>query len=259
MIKFFRKIRQNLFSEGNTGKYFKYAIGEIILVVIGILIALSINNWNENRKESILEQSYYCLLLNDIEQDKIKIEELTALNNKRIEASNKAIIEIQNDKVNLVELGKAIGLSRRDGSQYFVPNTSTYEDIKSSGNLNIIKNKKITKSLNRYTKTVEGYRNTIQSNFNLIINRVTQTADWFNSGVVHSNYKEIFPKEIQDNLSVDLPVKMPDESKSRLYEDLIIEGSLLRRRLELLKLINNEVDIMKSKLSNQCRFRNSLN
>jgi|TARA_R110000737_G_C14509985_1_gene473452 hypothetical protein len=46
MIKFFRKIRQNLVSKGNTGKYLKYAIGEIILVVIGILIALSINNWN---------------------------------------------------------------------------------------------------------------------------------------------------------------------------------------------------------------------
>jgi hypothetical protein len=50
MIKFFRKIRQNLLSEGKTGKYFKYAIGEIILVVIGILIALQINNWNENQK-----------------------------------------------------------------------------------------------------------------------------------------------------------------------------------------------------------------
>ncbi len=46
MIKFFRKTRQNLLSEGKMGKYFKYALGEIILVVIGILIALSINNWN---------------------------------------------------------------------------------------------------------------------------------------------------------------------------------------------------------------------
>ncbi len=51
MIKFFRKIRYDLMEKNKTGKYFKYAIGEIILVVIGILIALQINNWNEERKE----------------------------------------------------------------------------------------------------------------------------------------------------------------------------------------------------------------
>ncbi len=51
MIKFFRKIRQNLLMENKTGKYFKYAIGEIVLVVIGILIALQINNWNGRRHE----------------------------------------------------------------------------------------------------------------------------------------------------------------------------------------------------------------
>jgi hypothetical protein len=50
MIKFFRKIRQKLLTENKFSKYLIYAIGEIILVVIGILIALSINNWNENRK-----------------------------------------------------------------------------------------------------------------------------------------------------------------------------------------------------------------
>ncbi|MCB0461581.1 MAG: DUF6090 family protein [Flavobacteriaceae bacterium] len=50
MIKFFRHIRKSLLMENKTGKYFKYAIGEIVLVVIGILIALSINNWNEKRK-----------------------------------------------------------------------------------------------------------------------------------------------------------------------------------------------------------------
>ena len=47
MIKFFRKIRQNLLIKNKTGKYFKYAIGEIVLVVIGILIALNVNNYNE--------------------------------------------------------------------------------------------------------------------------------------------------------------------------------------------------------------------
>ena len=57
MIKFFRKIRQNLLSENKFSKYFLYAIGEIVLVVIGILIALQINNWNENKKASNSEKS----------------------------------------------------------------------------------------------------------------------------------------------------------------------------------------------------------
>ena len=49
MIKFFRRIRQQLLTENKFGKYLKYAIGEIILVVIGILIAIQINTWNENK------------------------------------------------------------------------------------------------------------------------------------------------------------------------------------------------------------------
>jgi hypothetical protein len=55
MIKFFRKIRQNLLSESKFSKYLVYAIGEILLVVIGILIALQINNWNTNKNNRIFE------------------------------------------------------------------------------------------------------------------------------------------------------------------------------------------------------------
>jgi hypothetical protein len=55
MIKFFRHIRRSLINQNNMGKYFKYAIGEILLVVIGILIALSINNWNESNKRTAQE------------------------------------------------------------------------------------------------------------------------------------------------------------------------------------------------------------
>ncbi len=65
MIKFFRKIRQNLLLENKTGKYLKYAIGEILLVVIGILIALSINNWNQSRIDKRSESKY----LNDIKKE----------------------------------------------------------------------------------------------------------------------------------------------------------------------------------------------
>ena len=59
MIKFFRHIRHNLISENKMGKYLKYAIGEIILVVIGILIALQINNWNQNRLKEIAAVQFY--------------------------------------------------------------------------------------------------------------------------------------------------------------------------------------------------------
>jgi hypothetical protein len=69
MIKFFRKIRQNLLMENKTGKYFKYAIGEIVLVVIGILIALQINNWNENRKHDSTINSVYSIIKSDLLSD----------------------------------------------------------------------------------------------------------------------------------------------------------------------------------------------
>jgi hypothetical protein len=78
MIKFFRKIRQNLLMENKTGKYFKYAIGEIILVVIGILIALSINNWNENQKNKKQLDTIYAIIAQNLKTDlnniKIPIE-----------------------------------------------------------------------------------------------------------------------------------------------------------------------------------------
>jgi hypothetical protein len=73
MIKFFRKIRQNLLMEnlpagqaGKTAKYFKYAIGEIALVVIGILIALSINNWNEQRLLISNQETIYKQVRSDL-------------------------------------------------------------------------------------------------------------------------------------------------------------------------------------------------
>ncbi len=73
MIKFFRKIRYNLMSENKTGKYLKYAIGEIVLVVIGILIALSINNWNEEKKVAEVEKQYMKSLLSDLAKDRIDL------------------------------------------------------------------------------------------------------------------------------------------------------------------------------------------
>jgi hypothetical protein len=77
MIKFFRKIRQNLLIAGKTSKYFKYAIGEIVLVVIGILIALSINNWNENRKLKNSKQKLMLALKQEFSINENTLEKRT--------------------------------------------------------------------------------------------------------------------------------------------------------------------------------------
>lgn len=95
MIKFFRHIRKSLLMENKTSKYFKYAIGEIILVVIGILIALQINNWNEARKSQQSVSVSIAALLTDLKQDTLQLsreireidEDLGRLNNFRIRLS----------------------------------------------------------------------------------------------------------------------------------------------------------------------------
>ena len=74
MIKFFRKIRQNLLMENKTGKYLKYAFGEIVLVVIGILIALSINNWNSNRIQKQKEHLLLSSLNEEFKSNKIQLD-----------------------------------------------------------------------------------------------------------------------------------------------------------------------------------------
>ena len=73
MIKFFRKIRKNLISERKTGKYFKYAIGEIVLVVIGILIALQINTAKNEKNKRIEEITHLENILSDLKQDKSEL------------------------------------------------------------------------------------------------------------------------------------------------------------------------------------------
>jgi len=83
MIKFFRTLRQSLLSEGKTGKpayqfgrYLKYAIGEIVLVVIGILIALQINNWNELKKINKSIADHLVILKLNLLEDKTQLETL---------------------------------------------------------------------------------------------------------------------------------------------------------------------------------------
>ena len=86
MIKFLRKIRQKLIDSGSVTKYLLYASGEILLVVIGILIALQVNNWNEERKQDQVE----LRLLNEIRENlllsRAEIDEVNELNHTLIES-----------------------------------------------------------------------------------------------------------------------------------------------------------------------------
>jgi len=81
MIKFFRKTRYNLMSENKTYKYFKYAVGEIILVMIGILLALQVNNWNEGRKLKIKSKVIVEKIINDLTSDTLNINKLIKMSN----------------------------------------------------------------------------------------------------------------------------------------------------------------------------------
>ena len=235
--------------QNKTGKYLKYAIGEIILVVIGILIALQINNWNENKKDSILEQEYYCLLLEELEQDQQQVLNLKILAKERIISANKAIAEIQKQKPNATVFGENWLLSIRLFARTFKPNDATYSDITSSGNLNIIRDRAIIKSLNKYFKNVNGYSETILSNASLTTERLNNIPNLLETGLYQANVasrytNDIFTQEIRDQLEKDLPKYINPTIKPELYSTILITGTNCRRRLELLLLIEDEIDAM---------------
>ena len=107
MIKFLRHIRYNLMEQNKTGKYLKYAIGEIVLVVIGILIALQINNWNENRKTHRKEVILAEQLLEDARADSVFFQSRITFQKKRDTLFNNLINlskQIAVDSISKVEL-----------------------------------------------------------------------------------------------------------------------------------------------------------
>ena len=83
MIKFFRRIRRKLLDEGNLKRYLVYAIGEILLVVIGILLALQINAWNQSEKDKDEEKEYLERIVTDLKEDLLELDE-TIKNNESI-------------------------------------------------------------------------------------------------------------------------------------------------------------------------------
>ncbi|MBT8274483.1 MAG: hypothetical protein KJO77_11805, partial [Bacteroidia bacterium] len=106
MIKFFRHIRRNLMETGKTSKYLKYAIGEILLVVIGILIALQINNWNNNRNNDKIEQQYIARLISELNEEIVRFEYLRDGFQSQIESVNNLLQFWQEDNMIVKDTAK---------------------------------------------------------------------------------------------------------------------------------------------------------
>ena len=132
MIKFFRQIRRQLLSEGKTGKYLKYAIGEIVLVVIGILIALQINNWNEQRKESNLELEMLKGLSNDLANNKVKISNKISRDSLII-TGNQHLLTLLKDTNSTFDDSLQFSFGNINRYDVFFPQAMAYESLKSKG------------------------------------------------------------------------------------------------------------------------------
>ena len=155
MIKFFRKIRQNLLMENKTGKYFKYAIGEIVLVVIGILIALQINNWNDAHNLKNKETSLLIEMKSNLESD-LEGLKWDINKNEGLLKANRGVLKSLNDGVYHDSLN--LYYTYIKGNTVFVKNTSAFKNLESLG-LDIIKNDSLRiKITNLYSTRYEYIR-----------------------------------------------------------------------------------------------------
>lgn len=137
MLKFFRNIRKILLSEGKTTKYLKYAIGEIVLVVAGILIALQVNNWNENRKQKQIEIAALAEVRDDLVNSMWDINQNLTLMRDWLESAWKVKRHINNSEVFADSLGFDLLNLTRD--EYLLPTSKTYSGLRYAG-FKVIKN-----------------------------------------------------------------------------------------------------------------------
>ena len=154
MIKFFRKIRQRLVTENKFTQYLIYAVGEIVLVVIGILIAMSINNWNQNKIESNTTNNYLRKIESNIQQDLKMSQNLLEfrINNSAqcLEASQMLVNRDFSDQETIQSA--VFGLLIELPLNY---NKSAFESLISSGNLSKIEDSNIEDMIYSYYRLVD--------------------------------------------------------------------------------------------------------
>ena len=257
MLRFFRRIRHALFASGQTRRYIFYAVGEIALVVIGILIALQVNNWNESRKNQTLEHEYYCRLLDDLNQDRAQLIELKDLAQQRLKASNQAARLLQNESAYKTEVGREMIKGLIGSLREFVPNNSAFEDLKSGGNIHLIRDKSVVKALNNYYQQVDGINQILSYHTNNMATIWYSHRDKFESGWIHGTMEfNRFLQGMESDVYANVEVSDKDEFdpafKMKIYNDALTFISSNFRAIELCDLIDIEINKVEDTLLGKC-------
>lgn len=159
MIQFFRKIRQNLLMENKTGKpafvaskYLKYAIGEIVLVVVGILIALQINNWSQKHKNDQLAYVFLTDFKHDLQTDVESLKKRINRNNLMSSSVDSIFITIATKKdlsikecLTFFELNRSLSYE-----SYFIPEKITIRQFETGNNSSLLSSKELKNKLFKY-------------------------------------------------------------------------------------------------------------
>ncbi|MBO0340601.1 DUF6090 family protein [Flagellimonas profundi] len=208
MIKLFRKIRQKMLTENNFSKYLIYAIGEIILVVIGILIALQINNWNEYRKDRIREQAILKNLQIDFQTNIKNVNDASSNFMVAYEASaNLLEIIMADDIINGSEIEQLIdNIINKTKSLDII--TGSIDEMLNTGSINLIKDDNLRKQLlnwSYYQSDTEDdiviYRDYL---FDFFVPSLTNKALLRNMEVPDFFEKDIYFKNIaKSNFTID--------------------------------------------------------
>ena len=206
MIKFFRKIRQQLIQQNRMGKYFKYAIGEILLVVIGILIALQINNWNENRQNRILETQFYKRLLEDLKEEQAIIQSVVNYSNQVLLHAKRAVKVFENPNLNVSNPSQTL-IDMYQASQLQDPTStrSTYLEMISSGQINLIKSDTLKTKLIRHYE-IEWEKNALFSMHNKYRENLRGKMPDDIQAEIRNNCNDIYIK-LRYTLEASLPKK----------------------------------------------------
>jgi len=164
MIKFFRKFRKNLLSENKFSKYLIYAFGEIILVVIGILIALQINNWNQERIVTKENQVILQNLNKEFSENLIQLDSSIRNFDNVIDGLEKLLSVMRTQDSNLTDIEFDRLLHKTFVTPNWTPSSFVLVELKNSGALSQINNNKLKtllfkweREFDKMKRTNEGY------------------------------------------------------------------------------------------------------